>query len=50
LIDDLRRRPAPAEAYGIGQPMDMMDKAPALPTSPQAQQQKQNMINRIQTA
>ena len=40
----------PAEAYGIGQPMDMMDKAPALPTSPQAQQQKQNMINRIQTA
>ncbi len=25
----------PAEAYGIGQPMDMMDKASALPTSPQ---------------
>ena len=23
----------PAEAYGIGQPMDMMDKASALPTS-----------------
>ena len=28
----------PAEAYGAVQPMDMMDKAPALPTSPQAQQ------------
>jgi putative transposase len=48
----------PAEAYAIVRPMDMMDKAPALPTSPQglarrfgqAQQQKQNMINRIQAA
>jgi putative transposase len=40
----------PAEAYGIGQPMDMMDKADALPTSPQAQQPQQNVINRIQAA
>jgi putative transposase len=36
----------PAEAYGDGQPMDMMDKADALPTSPQAQQQQQDVINR----
>jgi hypothetical protein len=27
-----------------------MDKAPALPTSPRAQQPQQNVINRIQTA
>ena len=27
----------PAEAYGAGRPVDMMDKARALPTSPQAQ-------------
>ena len=48
----------PAEAYGTGQPVDMMDKASALPTSPQglarrfgqAQQPQQNMINRIQAA
>jgi len=48
----------PAEAYGIGQPMDMMDKASALPTSPQgiarrfgqAQQLQQNVINRILAA
>ena len=48
----------PAEAYGIGQPMDMMDKALALPTSPQglarrfgqAQQPQQDVINRIQAA
>ena len=48
----------PAEAYGIGQPMDMMDKALALPTSPQglgrrfgqAQQLQQNVINRILAA
>jgi hypothetical protein len=31
----------PAEAYREGRPMDMMDKAHALPTSPQAQQQQQ---------
>jgi len=48
----------PAEAYAIARPMDMMDKAHALPTSPQgiarrfgqAQQRQQNMINRIQAA
>ncbi len=40
----------PAEAHGAGQPMDMMDKAIALPTSPQAQQPQQDMINRIQAA
>jgi len=40
----------PAEAYGAVQPVDMMDKASALPTSPQAQQPQQNMINRIQAA
>ena len=32
----------PAEAHGTGQPVDMMDKAHALPTSPQAQQQQQD--------
>ena len=30
----------PAEAYSAGRPVDMMDKARALPTSPQAQQQQ----------
>jgi len=30
----------PAEAYWAGRPVDMMDKAHALPTSPQAQQQQ----------
>ncbi len=40
----------PAEAYGAGQPVDMMDKAGALPTSPQAQQQQKNLINRILAA
>ena len=30
----------PAEAYWAGRPVDMMDKASALPTSPQAQQQR----------
>ena len=48
----------PAEAYGAGQPMDMMDKADALPTYPQglarrfgpAQQQQQDVINRILAA
>jgi putative transposase len=40
----------PAEAYGAGQPVDMMDKAPALPTSPQAQQQQQELKNRILAA
>ncbi len=36
----------PAEAYGAEQPVDMVDKARALPTSPQAQQQQQDMINK----
>ena len=40
----------PAEAYGAGQPVDMMDKARALPTSPQAQQQQQDVIKRILAA
>ncbi len=40
----------PAEAYGAKQPVDMMDKAIALPTSPQAQQQQKNLINRILAA
>ena len=40
----------PAEAYGAGRPMDMMDKPDGLPTSPQAQQQQEDMINGIQAA
>ena len=36
----------PAEAYRAGGPVDMMDKAHALTTSPQAQQQQPDMINR----
>ncbi len=40
----------PAEAYGAGQPVDMMDKPDGLPTSPQAQQQQQNVLNRILAA
>ena len=40
----------PAEAYGANRPVDMMDKPDGLPTSPQAQQQQKDMINRIQAA
>ncbi len=40
----------PAEAYGAERPVDMMDKADALPTFPQAPQQQQNVINRILAA
>ena len=40
----------PAEAYGTAQPVDMMDNARALPTSPPAQQQQQDVINRILAA
>ena len=40
----------PAEAYGAGQPVDMMDKPDGLPTSPQAQQQQKDVINRILAA
>jgi hypothetical protein len=36
----------PAEAYRDNGPVDMMDKPAGLPTSPQAQQQQRNMINR----
>ena len=35
----------PAEAYEVERPVDMMDKARALPTSPRAQQQQQDVIN-----
>ena len=40
----------PAEAYGAGRPVDMMDKPDGLPTSPQAQQQQHNVLNRILAA
>ncbi len=40
----------PAEAYGAGRPVDMMDKPDGLPTSPRAQQQQRNVINRILAA
>jgi len=35
----------PAEAYGTGQPMDMMDKPRGFPTSPQVQQHQKAFIN-----
>jgi len=34
----------PEEAYRTGRPVDVMDKAGALPTSPQAQQQQKMQI------
>ena len=40
----------PAEAYGAGRPVDMMDKPDGLPTSPPAQQPRQDVINRILAA
>jgi hypothetical protein len=49
----------PAEAYSAGRPMDMMDKADALPTSPQGlarrfgqaqQQQKVFDLNEVLAA
>ncbi len=40
----------PAEAYSAGWPVDMMDKPDGLPTSPQAQQQQQDVINRVLAA
>lgn len=40
----------PAEAYAAGQPVDMMDKARALPTYPPAQQQPAGVISRILAA
>ncbi len=41
---------AAAGAYGAERPGDMMDKARALPTSLQAQQQQQDVINRVLAA
>ena len=35
----------PDEAYGAYRPVDMMDKADALPTSPQVRQQPQEMLS-----
>ena len=40
----------PVEAYGAGRPVDTMDKAIALPTSPQAQQQQRDLLNKILAA
>ena len=40
----------PAEAYGARQPMDMMDKAIALLTFPQVQQQQQELKKRFLAA
>ena len=40
----------PVEAYGAERPVDMMDKADALPTSPPAQQQQKDLINEILAA
>ena len=40
----------PAEAYDAGRPVDMMDKPDGLPTYPPAQQQQQDVINRILAA
>ena len=40
----------PAEAYGAGRPVDMLDKPDGLPTSPPAQQPQQDVINRILAA
>ena len=40
----------PAEAYGTTQPVDVMDKARALPTSPQAQQRQQDVIKKTLAA
>lgn len=40
----------PDEAYGNGRPVNMQDKANALPTSPQAQQQKSEQVKSILAA
>ena len=40
----------PAEAYAAGKPVDLMGKARNQPTSPQAQQPKLDMINRMRAA
>jgi hypothetical protein len=41
---------APAEACRAGRPVDLMDNVSAVPTTPQAQQPQQNVINRILAA
>ncbi len=43
-------RQTPTEAYGAGRPVDLVDKARALPTSSQAQQQQRDVINRFLAA
>ena len=40
----------PAEAYRAGRPVDMMDKPDGLPTYPPAQQQQQDVINKVLAA
>ncbi len=40
----------PAEVHRGDRPVDMMDKPDGLPTSPPAQQQQQDVINRILAA
>ncbi len=39
-----------AETYDAGRPVDMMDKPDDLPTSPPAQQPRQDVINRVLAA
>ena len=41
---------APAVAHGGTRPVDRMDKATPLPTSPQAQQRQRDVINRVSAA
>ncbi len=40
----------PAEAFSGERPVDMKDKPDGLPTSPQAQQPQQDVINRVLAA
>jgi len=58
LLDGiLKKRPhsaldgaTPAEAYSASRPVDMMDKARALPTSPQALQQQKAFNTNVSLA
>jgi hypothetical protein len=43
-------RIATNDGFASGRPVDIMDKAGALPTSPQAQQHQQDVANRILAA
>jgi hypothetical protein len=43
-------RGAPAEAYGAERPVDMMDKAAAVPTSTQVQPRQHDVTNSILAA